>query len=424
MVEEEITTLGHPSKPLLERLMLVGGVAVLVFGGLFAALGMWGPACIEGIYALVIAISYTWLRLTRRGVIPWTWIHIFSILLVCGSVTVALGGYEGSAGFMTWGLIAPLGALIFLGRWATVLTVLLYGATAFAVPHCDVLPSQATPLAEPVRPWGAAANVIGSCILCLISLGYFLQRLAEAQRKHLLAREEALRAQKLESLGTLAGGIGHDFSNIITGLTGNLLLSRDLLPANHEVQSRLLRMEEAVEQATKLTRQLKTISRGHLPNREVVLLDRLVRKTVSFAIQETTTRAHLDVDEALWPVKGNHTQLSQVVHNLALNATQAMPDGGELRIQCSNRAPDSDRKIGLDRERPYVLLEVQDEGVGIPKPHLDRIFDPYFTTRAQGTGLGLATCESIVRSHEGKLLVRSDPGEGTTFSVYLPAAPM
>ncbi len=414
---------GHPTQPLLERLILTGGISVAMFTVAFAALGLWIPAAIEGAYVVVLTLSLAWLRLLRRGVVFITWIHIVAVQLVCGGVTAAFGGFEASAGFMVWGIIAPLSALGFLGRWQTIVAVLLYGTQAFIVIQFDVMIPGAAPLPEPVQGWFAAANIIGSCLLCLVALGYFLQRLEDEQRLLALAREEALRTQKLESLGTLAGGIAHDFNNIVTALTGNLSLGRQTLPADHPMQGRVERMEEALAQAKNLTQQLETISRGYLPTKDVVVIGQLVRDTASFVVQGTESEAVLDIAEDLWPIEGNIGQIGQVIHNLALNAAQAMPDGGALRIRCANLTPRSAASAGLDPDRRYVLLEVADEGEGIPAQMLDRIFDPYVTTRADGTGLGLATCDSIVRQHRGRITVHSEMGRGTCFRVYLPATP-
>ena len=414
--------LGHPSQPLLEYLIIAGGISVAFFGACFAALGAGIPALIEGTYILVLAASYVWLRVLRRGVVFVTWLHIFAVVLVCGAITAAFGGFEASAGFMVWGLIAPLAALVFLGAWPTVFAVLLYGAMAFVVVHFQLRLGPAEPLPETLHGAFSAANIIGSSVLCLLALSYFLRRLQEEQRHRSQAREEVLRTQKLESLGTLAGGIAHDFSNIITALSGNVGLGRQALPADHPVQGRLQRMEEALAQASSLTHQLETISRAGLPARETVTIDRLVWGTASFVVQGTQSEAVLDLAEDLWPVEANLGQLGQVIHNLALNATQAMPDGGVLRIRCVNLLPGSYAGTGLDPTRRYILLEVADEGGGIPEASMDRIFDPYFTTREDGTGLGLATCESIVRQHHGRITVHSAVGRGTTFRVYLPAA--
>jgi signal transduction histidine kinase len=415
--------LGHPNQPLLESLIIAGGLAVAIYGVWFAVLGMKVPALIEGAYVLVLAASYAWLRLRKKGTVFVTWLHIFSVVLVCGGITAAFGGLEGSAGFMVWGLVSPIAALVFLGPWPTVLSVLLYGAQAFIVVHFDLRIGPAEPLSDSLRGWFVAANIIGSSVLCLVALGYFLRQLRREQLHRSRALEETLRAQKMESLGTLAGGIAHDFSNILTALSGNLVLGRQSLAADHPIQARFELMDGALARASTLTRQLATISRGYLPAQDTVVIDRLVWDTASFTVQGTQTEAVLDVAGDLWAVEGNLGQLGQVIHNLALNATQAMPRGGFLRIRCVNLESGTYAGTGLDPSRRHVLLEVSDEGDGIPDHIVDRIFDPYFTTREDGTGLGLATCESIVRQHRGHITVHTAPGRGTTFRVYLPAAP-
>ncbi len=287
--------LGHPNQPLLESLIIAGGLAVAIYGVWFAVLGMKVPALIEGAYVLVLAASYAWLRLRKKGTVFVTWLHIFSVVLVCGGITAAFGGLEGSAGFMVWGLVSPLAALVFLGPWPTVLSVLLYGAQAFIVVHFDLRIGPAEPLSDSLRGWFVAANIIGSSVLCLVALGYFLRQLRREQLHRSRALEETLRAQKMESLGTLAGGIAHDFSNILTALSGNLVLGRQSLAADHPIQARFELMDGALARASTLTRQLATISRGYLPAQDTVVIDRLVWDTASFTVQGTQTEAVLDV---------------------------------------------------------------------------------------------------------------------------------
>ncbi len=133
-------------------------------------------------------------------------------------------------------------------------------------------------------------------------------------------------------------------------------------------------------------------------------------------------RCELSIQEGLWPVEIDEGQISQVIHNLVLNAQQAMPEGGTLKIRAENTTTDQAKGLPL-KEGSYIQITVQDLGVGIPKENLPKIFDPYFTTKQKGSGLGLSTSYSIIRKHDGHMTVDSEPGKGSTFSIYLPAFP-
>ncbi|MBC7357223.1 MAG: PAS domain S-box protein [Desulfacinum sp.] len=234
------------------------------------------------------------------------------------------------------------------------------------------------------------------------------------------AEAERLRAQKLESLGVLAGGIAHDFNNILTGILGHVSLIKQSLAVGAPVENRLEELERGCARARELTRQLLTFSKGGSPVKKTGRIQDVVQDSARFTLRGTATRYQLAVDEDLWTAEFDAGQISQVVQNLVLNAHQAMDEGGEIRIRLTNRNLDHPGTLPLPPGR-YVALSVSDTGCGIPQEHLESIFDPYFTTKAQGSGLGLATAYSIVKKHGGHIAVRSVPGEGTTFTVYLPA---
>jgi len=237
----------------------------------------------------------------------------------------------------------------------------------------------------------------------------------------LLLEKEIRRAEQLESLGVLAGGIAHDFNNFLAGMIGNLQLAQLEVDAASAAGEALRAADGACRRAQELARQLLTFTRRGAPDRRATDLATLVRETVTFALRGTSATWHLDIDRALSPASVDETQIGQVLHNLVLNAHQAMPDGGLIRVSAANRRVDRSDGLALPPGE-YVHIRVADDGPGIPPADLDRIFQPYFTTKKSGTGLGLATSYSIVRKHEGALSVESTVGEGTTFHVLLPAA--
>jgi PAS domain S-box-containing protein len=234
--------------------------------------------------------------------------------------------------------------------------------------------------------------------------------------------EEMQRASKLEAVGILAGGIAHDFNNILTAVLGNITLAE--MDAGAEAQgARLLReAKRATLRARDLTQQLLTFAKGGEPVRAAVNLPDLLRETADFALHGAKVRAEYHVAPGLWPANADKGQLGQVVQNLVINSVQAMPEGGTLRIGAENASlgpPTGSMPLPAGR---YVHLTVADSGIGIAADHLVKIFDPYFTTKQQGSGLGLATVYSIVKKHQGHIEVESQLGRGTTFHLWLPAA--
>jgi len=221
--------------------------------------------------------------------------------------------------------------------------------------------------------------------------------------------------EKLESLGILAGGIAHDFNNILTAILGNISLSRFQAHDPAKVAQRLEDAENAAARAKELTQQLLTFARGGEPVKKVIGVGSLLREAAGFATHGSAVKCNFDLPDDLWPVRADEGQLSQVFHNLVLNAVQAMPEGGTINIVANNAEPLPDGKRS-------VAISVADSGTGIPKHLLQRIFDPYFTTKQQGSGLGLATSYSIVKKHGGDITVESTMGIGATFHVSLPAA--
>lgn len=236
--------------------------------------------------------------------------------------------------------------------------------------------------------------------------------------------EELARAQKLEAVGILAGGIAHDFNNLLTVLMGNLSLVRDAPALDDEDRRSLDDAETALVRARDLTQQLLTFSRGGAPVREASSIAEVIRDSTSFVLRGSKVRCDLDLADNLWVVEIDAGQISQVLNNLLINAVQAMSDGGVVRvvgrnIDASGPADSVPQPLTPGR---FVAIDVIDRGVGISDEVLGRIFDPYFSTKQEGRGLGLTSAYSIVKRHDGLLTVRSRPGEGTTFRIYLPAS--
>lgn len=230
---------------------------------------------------------------------------------------------------------------------------------------------------------------------------------------------EVMKIQKLDSLGVLAGGIAHDFNNLLTGIMGNISLAKMSVPPDSKAYRRLDEAERASERARGLTYQLLTFSKGGAPIKKIASIGPLVLDSCSFALRGSNVRCEYYISEDIRPVEVDEGQMGQVIHNLIINAAQAMPEGGLVRVSVENVA-EGPRNVRADRG--LVRISIQDNGVGIPEEALPRIFDPYFTTKPKGSGLGLATVYSIIKNHDGGIEVDSRAGEGTVFHLYLPAS--
>jgi signal transduction histidine kinase/ActR/RegA family two-component response regulator len=241
------------------------------------------------------------------------------------------------------------------------------------------------------------------------------------EREQRRLEDELARASKLESLGVLAGGIAHDFNNILTAVVANLSLAGHRVGRDHPARARIDEAARASERARDLTRQLLTFARGGAPVKTATAVEEVLRESAGFALQGSRSRAECVPAPGLWAVDADPGQLGQVVHNLVLNADQAMPAGGIVRLAAENVTLVAGELPPLPSGR-YVRVRVSDQGAGIAPEIVDRVFDPFFTTKASGSGLGLATAYSIVRRHGGHIRVDSSLGEGTTFELHLPAA--
>lgn len=234
--------------------------------------------------------------------------------------------------------------------------------------------------------------------------------------------EERLKTQKLEAIGTLAGGIAHDFNNLLQGVLGYLSLAKQSLADREKSGPALDRAEQALHRTVKLTNQLLTFSKGGQPVRRRLDLLPVVESAAAFALSGSRSRYRIAADEDLFQAEADDGQIGQVIQNIVLNADQAMPEGGTVEITLRNvHALAKNLRQGMDQGN-YIEIAVKDSGIGIAEEHLGRIFDPYFTMKETGSGLGLATSYSIIRNHKGLIDVTSTVGKGSVFSIYLPAA--
>jgi signal transduction histidine kinase/ActR/RegA family two-component response regulator len=233
--------------------------------------------------------------------------------------------------------------------------------------------------------------------------------------------EEILKAQKLESLGVLAGGIAHDFNNLLTAIVGNISLAKMFADPATKAFDRLADAEKACERATGLTQQLLTFSKGGAPVKKTASVVQIITDSAGFMLRGSNVKCEFTLQKDLWAAELDEGQMGQVINNLIINADQAMPDGGVISVTAENITIDASGLLPLP-EGKYILISIEDQGEGILPQNLTKIFDPYFTTKERGSGLGLATVYSIVKSHQGHLDVESSEGVGTVFRLYLPAS--
>lgn len=237
------------------------------------------------------------------------------------------------------------------------------------------------------------------------------------EKRH--AERELIKTAKLESLGVLAAGIAHDFNNTLAAIVSNLQLATIQYEKQIDITSTLAQTVEMTHKASTLTKQLLTFAKGGMPVKKNASLERLIRETTEFVLHGSNIKVEYRIPTELWAVSVDVGQISQVLHNLVLNAKQAMEQGGIIEIRVENIEVKAERKM---KPGKYVKVTVKDQGVGIKPEILGKIFDPFFTTKPSGNGLGLATAFSIIQQHEGQIEVESEVGVGSTFRIYLPAS--
>ena len=267
----------------------------------------------------------------------------------------------------------------------------------------------------------------GSCFpsevtLCKTTLddkGTILAMVRDITEREFL-QHEFLKVQKLESLGLLAGGIAHDFNNILTSILGNISFAQVFLDEAHKARNPLEQAEKAAHRAAELAGQLLTFAKGGDPVKKPVSVQRLVDESISLVLRGTKVVAAVDMTDDLHTIKADAGQINQAFNNIIINAVQAMPGGGRLTVKAENA-----KLSAMNTMQPapgeYVKLSFSDEGCGIPDDEQKQIFDPYFTTKSGGTGLGLSSVYSIITRHGGHISVNSGACKGATFTIYLPS---
>lgn len=234
--------------------------------------------------------------------------------------------------------------------------------------------------------------------------------------------EELQKTEKLKSIGALAGGIAHNFNNIMTGLYGNITLARMELGQGSPAISYLDKAEASMKEAVKLTRQLLTFAKGGDPIKETMDLHPFMKDIAEFNLSGSPVKLVLSAPEDLWQIHADKSQIGQVISNMVMNAREAMPDGGLLTITMENTRFLKDNLLTIQK-RPHVRITMADQGTGIHQKDLERIFDPYFTTRKNRDGMGLSVCYSIIKKHNGHIHAASQVGRGTRMTIHLPAVP-
>ena len=258
------------------------------------------------------------------------------------------------------------------------------------------------------KPYTTASNEINAVITA--------QDITEKRK----AEEESLKIAKLDSLSVLAGGIAHDFNNMLTTILGNLYLIQNYDGKDEQTYKKNLKdLENAVGSATNLTQQLLTFSKGGSPVKETASIKELLIESTNFALRGSNILCDLVMPEDLNNVEIDKGQIEQVIQNLVINSKQAMPEGGKIELTAKNVRKDEFNNNKLS-PGDYVEIILTDYGVGIPNNYISKIFDPYFTTKEEGSGLGLATCYSIIKKHNGTIEVESEVGVGTIFKIILP----
>ncbi len=247
-----------------------------------------------------------------------------------------------------------------------------------------------------------------------------IETVNDITEKHLL-QEERLKTQKLESIGRLAGGIAHDFNNLLQAVFGQLSLAKLSAHDPDKVVEMLDQAQVALSLSVNLTTQLLTFAKGGKPVKKRLDLRPVIESAARFALSGSRTGCRLALPDGLWPAEADDGQLAQVIHNIVLNASEAMPDGGTVEVSASNVELAAGSRPAHPDGGKFVRIAITDSGMGIPQSDLSRVFDPYFTTKKKGTGLGLATSYSIVKNHGGSIEVLSERDRGTSFVIYIPA---
>jgi len=277
-------------------------------------------------------------------------------------------------------------------------------------PFSDDLPGRKLIIKLTAYPLLNSKNIIENIVI-------FNEDITERKR----AEEDLKKIQMLKSIGTLAGGIAHDFNNILMGIFGNISLAKMRIDENDPSFKYLKDAENSLNRATSLTKQLLTFAKGGTPVKENIHIGKLTREVVKFDLAGSNIKPVFDIEKSLWFADVDKGQIQQVLSNLTINAKQAMPNGGHLFISLNNVNVNEDFSNKLKRGK-YIKIIIKDEGIGIEQKYINRIFDPYFSTKETGSGLGLSIVYSIISRHNGNISIESELTKGTVFTIYLPAS--
>ncbi len=374
-----------------------------------------------GYYVLVLA---TLLRLRKpdANVKRIAKFHVWVLMFLISTVIIYLGGIGHSASFTFWLVLGPVITIIFHGSRSIIIVSITYilailGCIAYSMlggPVFGVIPDY-------LVPFVIGSNILGASTTIAVTLGYVIRVMQKEHALSAATQSEALKAQKLTSLGVLAGGIAHDFNNLLTAFLGNVDMARHYARTGktNKVNKLLTEAETALDSARHLTGQLLTFAKGGTPVKELCSPAKIIRESLMLVLHGTRTSHSIQIQDRLFWIHADAGQLAQLVRNLVLNGVQAMPEGGRIRISANNltKAP---AHTGLE-PGPAIRLEITDSGCGIPPNIANSIFDPYFTTRPNGSGLGLSICHTIVQNHNWHISFESTADKGTTFTIYLPA---
>jgi PAS domain S-box-containing protein len=280
----------------------------------------------------------------------------------------------------------------------------------------------------------AVSNVIddkGKMVATMVSFINITERkLLEEERINRQLAEEREKLSKLESLGRLAGGIAHDFDNILAEILENISLARTYADKNGKLDQLLVNIEQSCVKATKLTYKFITFSRGGQPLVRATSISELLRESCQLSVSGSNVQCAFRIQDDLWPVKVDETRMRQVFSNLVINAAEAMPDGGVVNVAAENfslKKENSEEDLQIPHEN-FVRITIKDHGEGISKEYQSKVFDPYFSTKERGTqkgmGLGLSIVQSVMRKHNGAVKIESKKNVGTSCYLYIPAIPI
>jgi signal transduction histidine kinase len=257
-----------------------------------------------------------------------------------------------------------------------------------------------------------------------VSWGELEMQHEELRRRNAELNDEECRIklQKIEELGVLADGIAHNFNNLLMVVMGHVYCAKMLLSPTDKAHERLTIAEAAAFKTKELTQQFHAFSKERAPLIHSISTSCLFKSYAHLALSDSKSTIACAVPEDLWNIEADDGQIGQALTNILINADQAMPGGGVVTVHFENVVANDQQRLPLKHGR-YVKIAISDQGCGIPEKYLFEIFEPYFTTKGKGRGLGLTTAYSILKRHGGRLDVESTPGRGATFTLFIPASP-